>query len=724
MLIFVDIANIQITKDSFQRVSHTHQVELSLNQLLSSLKDAETGQRGFLLTEQENYLEPYYLASDEVFASFDTLKRLTRDNPKQQQSLQRVKTLIASKLEELNKTIELIKKNKFQEALDIVKTNSGKNTMDSLRVVITDMAKVEVALLAQRKQIAEDSTTRSLMIRWICIVILSLIGVFLIARARRVIAQRSKEEKIMKLMNTSLEESNHNLRFLSNHQQQNLEELTIEVAKKIKELDFQKFALDEHAIVSIADIRGTIIYVNDKFCDISGYSREELIGNNHRILKSDEHSLGFFKTMWQTIAKGQVWHGDIKNFTKSGGYYWVKVTIVPFLDERNKPFQYVAIRTDITERKKAEFEAIIANEAKSEFLSSMSHELRTPLNSILGFAELLIIDKKSPMSDGQQASVNEILRGGKHLLCLVNDILALSAIETGSIKASIEDIQIKRVINDVLPLITSLANSSNVQVYVTSESALTIKADYTKLKQIMINLLSNAIKYNSEQGIVTVEWHKTSNNTVKISVIDTGIGIPKNKQKNVFDAFCRLGHENSTIEGAGIGLVVTKKLIEMMDGTIGFESIEGYGSDFWVELPISETQEYLDSQEHLELQANKLKNILYVEGNSINSKLMQAVCKLQPHNLHIVNTGELGLEFALKQDIDLILMDINLPGMSGKELTKKLRQTDKHKNTSIVAVTAAEMVGDIELSNNLFDDYVTKPIEVEKLLNLLKKYLD
>ncbi len=508
------------------------------------------------------------------------------------------------------------------------------------------------------------------------------------------------------------------------------------------ELVFLKHALDEHAIVSITDVKGGIIYVNDKFCDISGYSRDELMGQNHRLLFSGEHPAEFFVDLWKTISSGKTWHGEIKNKKKDGRYYWVSTTIVPALNDKGKPVQYFGIRTEITENKELEAELILskeaadrANQAKSEFLSSMSHELRTPMNAVLGFAQMLEFNPKEPLSDAQKDCVGHIMTGGQHLLDLINDILDLAQIEAGKVDLSIEDILPIMIIEDCLPLITSMAGERGIEVSVSDAiaEAPKIRTDHVRIKQVLLNLLSNAIKYNRENGSISIGCENTADSMLRIMVTDTGAGIPKDKQGELFKPFSRLGAENTETEGSGIGLVVCKDLVKLMHGVIGLESETGKGSTFWIELPLcgSQHNEIVETTEALEAPIMEelpgmRGTVLYVEDNPANIRLMEMIVNhVKGLTLISTHTGEFGIELARAEHPDVIILDINLPGMNGIEVLKQLRRYDGTKDIPVLALSAAATQKDIEKGLNAgFQSYQTKPIKVPKIIDAIRTALE
>ena len=359
--------------------------------------------------------------------------------------------------------------------------------------------------------------------------------------------------------------------------------------KTIHELIQQKDTLDNHAIVSITDKKGNISYVNDKFCELSGYSRDELIGKNHRLLKSDVHSDEFYHDLWTTISHGNVWHGKICNKTKNNANYWVESTISPFLDDKGVPYQYVSIRTDITHLLEAKLKAEEASRSKSMFLSSMSHELRTPMNAILGFSQLINIKTKE--EDTKQYN-QEVLNAGEHLLKLINDVLDLSKIESGKLELNISSYSLKDILESCLLMINSNADKISIRIEnkINTEEEIMIYVDELRFKQIVLNMLSNAVKYNKENGSITIECFLDENGMLRLSISDTGKGIPLDAQSNIFNPFDRGGQENSNILGTGLGLGISKELIEKMNGTIGFESVDGEGSCFWVNIPVVDTE--------------------------------------------------------------------------------------------------------------------------------------
>ncbi|MBL4615686.1 MAG: response regulator [Magnetovibrio sp.] len=513
---------------------------------------------------------------------------------------------------------------------------------------------------------------------------------------------------------------------------------TKELGKNIRELNFQKLAVDEHAIVSITDVKGNITYTNDKFCQISGYSRDELLGQNHRVLLSDEHPPEFFADMWKTIANGKVWQGEIKNKHKIKGYYWVRTTIVPNLNAEGKPFQYTGIRTEITENKTLEanlalskIEADNSNQAKSEFLSSMSHELRTPMNAILGFAQMLEFNPKEPLTQNQKTSVTHIMKGGQHLLDLINQVLDLAKIEAGEMGLSIEDVSFGTILDECLPLIQTMADDRGIQITVKGDfhSSQKMRADHTRLRQALLNLMSNAVKYNRQNGKIIIDCRDTRSAMFRISITDTGEGISKNKQHQLFKPFSRLGAKNTEIEGTGIGLTITKKIIEGMDGRIGVDSEFGVGSTFWIELPLSERKliDVEDTGIHdADDAVKRLPDIdgmvLYVEDNPANLQLMEMIIEsIEGLSMVSAHNAELGIELAKSNKPDIIILDINLPGMDGFAALKTLQGLENTQDIPVVALSANAMPKDIRKGIEAgFNKYLTKPIKVDEVVSAIK----
>ena len=385
-----------------------------------------------------------------------------------------------------------------------------------------------------------------------------------------------------------------------------------ELKASLKEVNDLKAALDEHAIVAMTNPQGQITYVNDKFCTISKYSREELLGQDHRIINSGHHSKEFIRDLWTTITHGKVWHGEIKNRAKDGSYYWVDTTIVPFLNENGKPRQYVAIRADITERKRAEEEirnlnaglehrvaertielqsakeqAESADRMKSEFLANMSHELRTPLNGIIGFSEFLIDGKTGALTLKQTEYVTDIFNSGRHLLQLINDVLDLAKVEAGKMDLHPETFSVGKAIEEVCSVVGPMAQRKRIAICTEVEAAAdNVTLDKQKMKQLLFNLLSNAVKFTDDAGKVNIVADRNSQGRLRLRVQDNGIGIKPEDLGNLFLEFRQLDSGLARRhQGTGLGLALTKKIVEFQNGTIEVESEPDKGSTFTVILP-------------------------------------------------------------------------------------------------------------------------------------------
>lgn len=753
---------------------------------------------------------------------------------------------------------------------------------------------------------------------------------------------------------------------------------------QLRERHLEHLAVNEHAIVSSTNVRGDILYVNDKFCEISGYERDDLIGKNHRILKSNVHDDSFYKKLWQTISNGNPWHGKICNQKKDGSLYWVSATIVPFLDQHGKPYQYVSVRTDITnlhlseqryrhgqtfantgtwdwniqtgelywsdqiaplfgysegnlettydnfltavhpddrqsvidavnqcieqgkeykiehrciwpngevrwlleqgdvvrttdgrplhmlgtvqditDQKLSEsqlnlssqrlveaqklaqignweanlvtgelywsrviynifgqdpetfqpniehfFECIHpddrsfvesrqqqamdtgslnivhrivrpngfiryvqelgrverdqhgtpikivgtvqdvtslkeaeqamteakeqaekANLAKSQFLSNMSHELRTPMNAILGFAQLL--EHNGELTDDQTESLHEIIKAGKHLLQLINEVLDLSRIESGNLEITIEPISLKSVMNESIILIQSLAMKNSVTLHYQDNCDYQVQADRLRIKQVLLNLLSNAVKYNRPDGDVFIDC-KANRSVLKLSVRDTGAGLSKDDLKQLFKPFTRFGKNPTAIEGTGIGLTISQQLMKHMSGTLYAESTLDQGSTFWLEIPLSQvaTQAIVPdtpqaSDDLKVLRGNR--TVLYIDDNPVNLKLVEKLLKDSDHNIRLIQAEQSrnGIALAKQYQPDLILLDIRMPEVDGYEILEQFKTEPLLADTPVIALSAQASKEDIEHAlQQGFCCYLTKPLDVTTFYTQLDHYLN
>jgi PAS domain S-box-containing protein len=494
----------------------------------------------------------------------------------------------------------------------------------------------------------------------------------------------------------------------------------------------------DDAIIS-KTLDGTITSWNRGAERIYGYSPDEMIGKSMSILapvdRDDE------PTILERIASGQsIEQYETMRLTKDGGTIDVSLTVSPIKDADERIVGASTIARDVSERKRSDAEhesarqaADRANQAKSEFLSRMSHELRTPLNAVLGFAQLLGMDQQTPE---QEEATKEILKAGTHLLELIDEVLDIARIEAGRLRLSLEPVDAVQVVEESISLLQPQARQEGVTLWMdprdASDPAVHVVADRQRLKQVLLNLISNGVKYNREDGTVRVSIDRTGDaSRIRIDVTDTGRGIPVERIERLFAPFERLGAEETGIEGTGLGLALTRPLVEAMGGTISVTSEVGRGSTFSVELASAEDAasdpgDRFPSDEEIAATAMpaRARTVLYVEDNHSNLKLMERVLARRP-GITLVSAmqGSLGVTLARDHRPDLILLDLNLPDMRGEEVLARLHSDPRTAEVPVVVISADATSGQrSRLVEAGAFDFITKPFDVDRLLQIVDEY--
>jgi PAS domain S-box-containing protein len=517
--------------------------------------------------------------------------------------------------------------------------------------------------------------------------------------------------------------------------------------QRLRDQQFYTRSLIESNIDALmtTDPRGIITDVNKQMEALTGCTRDELIGAPFKNYFTDPERAEAAINL--VLREKKVTDYELTARARDGKKTEVSYNATTFYD-RDRTLQGVlAVARDVTESKRneqalqetnialesAKSAAEKANLAKSEFLSSMSHELRSPLNAILGFAQLM--ESASPLpTDFQKESIAQILQAGWHLLKLINEILDLAVIESGKVSLSTESVSLAEVMSECQAMMEPEAQQRGISViFPQFGTPFFVSADRTRLKQIVINLLSNAIKYNKEHGTVVVDCTTSTPGLTRISVKDTGEGLSPENLAQLFQPFNRLGQEAGGVAGTGIGLVVTKRLAELMGGVLGVESTVGVGSVFWCEL-ISCAAPHLiaeggDAAAFDGPQAPagaRPRTVLYVEDNLANMKLVEQLIARRPDmRLLTAVTGTLGIEVARTSQPTVILMDINLPGISGVEALKILHADPATAHIPVVALSANAMPRDIEKGLQAgFFRYLTKPIKIHEFMQTLDEALE
>jgi PAS domain S-box-containing protein len=509
----------------------------------------------------------------------------------------------------------------------------------------------------------------------------------------------------------------------------------VEEALRESEERFRLLAENSRDVIRVYDVDRIIRYASPSCEAVLGYRPEELVG----------HSATEFQHPGDAAAREarrRSIHAGLRDDVtvtyrsrrKDGTHVWLEANVQPLHDEHGQSVVgYQESARDISERRAAEAEirqakeeAERANRAKSEFLSRMSHELRTPLHAILGFGELL---EHEELRAGQREKLMQMVRGADHLLALINEALDLTAIERGELRLSVEPVHAGEVVDEAIELVTPLAEARSLTLSPPAAADVDrhVMADRQRLKQVLLNLLSNAVKYNRERGGIAVACTVTPEGRLRTEVTDSGFGIATEDLERVFEPFDRLGADTTDVEGTGLGLALTKRLIEAMNGTIGVESERGRATTFWFELAIVEAPQPLppaspgDSRADAPRGDAEARTVLYIEDNPSNIRLVETILAMRPEvTLLVASQGSLGVELAREHRPALVLLDLNLPDISGEDVLRRLRSDPRTADIRVVMLSADATPGQVErLRRAGADDYLTKPFGYAHFLDLV-----
>jgi PAS domain S-box-containing protein len=508
--------------------------------------------------------------------------------------------------------------------------------------------------------------------------------------------------------------------------------------------------------VVITDEGFRIEWVNEGFTRMTGWTLTEAQGRYPiELLHPDGLDIEAVARLDEEIRRSGRGSGELMQRARDGRLYWCALQVQAVHDEAGQLRHYISVSRDITQRRADETalraardEAERASRAKSDFLSSMSHELRTPMNAILGFAQLLELDQSSPLTPRQREQVQHILRAGGHLLALINDVLDLARVEAGKQPMLMEAVAVGPLLRECVALVRPLAAARGITLECAAPGDETaglgargprVLADRLRLRQVLLNLLSNAIKYNQAEGRVRCTLATVENDdgqaALALSVTDTGLGLDAADRERLFQPFERLGAEGGAVEGAGIGLALSRQLMALMEGRIEVDSSVGAGSTFRLVLPLVPDEPALPGAgEAVRAEAGELpdstpavarpaagavgtRRVLYIEDNPVNLMLMEAVLEGERGvRLATAPLPALGLELAFNDPPDLVLLDIQLPGMDGYEVLRRLRDDPRTAAVPVIAVSANAMPDDLARARQAgFDDYLTKPLDLERL---------
>ncbi len=495
--------------------------------------------------------------------------------------------------------------------------------------------------------------------------------------------------------------------------------------------------------IVITDKKGQIEFVNPAFTRTTGYLATEVIGKNPRVISSHKHTPSFYKTLWNTLNRGEVWQGEFLNKRKDGELYWEQATISPLKDEAGKITHYLAVKEEITQRKQAEKELLqakqsaeAANQAKNEFIAKMSHELRTPLNAILGFAQ--IMQQSQTLPPEHLENVKIINRNGEYLLSLINDILDMSKIEAGKLTLSEQDFDLHHLLDEVYELFYLKARNKSLQLQVKWSDKLPryVHTDSGKLRQVLINLISNAIKFTHTGKIdLSVEVAPESSTIPKdglyFTIQDTGAGIAEDELGYLFKAFSQTTTGRAIQEGTGLGLAISRKFVQLMGGKISVKSQIGKGTqfEFSIRAPVMNPDNIITHcspiRQVVALEPNQLPyRILIVDDIEDNRQLLVKLLEPLGFKLREACHGKEAIDIWKTWQPHLIWMDIRMPIMDGLQATQYIKTLSKKEKTVIIAIATSMIEEERAMALSVgCDGFLSKPFRAADIFELMHQHI-
>jgi PAS domain S-box-containing protein len=773
-MLLLTVGSAYLTKIQGQKatnlVYHTLEVDSRIQRLHILLIEAEVMAHDYLLTGGQEYLDAYRQVVKERMSVITGLEKLMRDNPTQNQFLLNIEKLTSEADEQV---ASLIAENPAVTHPDSLKVALSKNkgAFDGIRQNLAALHVEEKRLLDARTTSLNQTSTFAdgvMFAGTACGLLGGFVALLLFSNGV-VLRMRSLEENARRLADERpltpsppasdeigrLEQGLQGTSFLLAARQHALRLETERLSEEVAERNRAEVLLSEskrqleaavhshqrvmdHSldVICTMDREGRFVAVSAACEKVWGYKPAELIGRKYIELVCPGDHEKTTKVAADIMAGHATRYFENRYICKDG-------TLVPLTwsaywsDKDNIMFCVARDNTETRRAAEALNEAWLAadraNHAKSEFLSRMSHELRTPLNAILGFSQILEMEHAE---NGDSESIEQILKAGRHLLELINEVLDISRIEAGRLSVSPEPVLLKEVVQDCVQLLRPLGEKRRIRIEgkFTTDRDHCVTADRQRLKQVLLNLLSNAVKYNRDAGSVTLSCEEEPGERLRIKVTDTGPGIAPENMERLFSPFERLNADDTCIEGTGLGLALSKRLVELMGGVIGVESKLGEGSTFWVKLPKAEAPGHAvegelekNGEEPHEMEPVPQEHtVLYIEDNVSNLRLVERILEQRPGvRLIAAMQGNMGLDMARQHLPDLILLDLNLPDMPGREVLHRLQAEPDMRRVPVIVISADATVGELDRMRAAgAHDYLSKPIDIRKFLNVVDHVLN